>query len=246
MEQRPYDKVEISPTSRAQCRLCMSKIQRGDCRVGIHQAPVRGQKYWGLYYYHKTCITERGSNLLKKANFESHSGKRKHDTIAPMELIETEVANVNEQKRRRQELIGGSRSDLRELLRTMRLSIARQLDKAPYLIFHDTVLDSLVEDMPSNRVELKKIRGIGEQKCSSLGPIILAVINGYSASRATSVPTSGLGNSMQRQSTDVTATMNNGHDSEDDEIFIETELSIDEIVKRRIREAEAKGEVITL
>jgi ATP-dependent DNA helicase RecQ len=65
---------------------------------------------------------------------------------------------------------------LRQKLRRLRSSFARQLDVPPYIIFHDTTLDSIVENMPTTRQGLLACYGIGPKKLSDFGEEILDVI----------------------------------------------------------------------
>ena len=296
----PRDIVEISPTCRSKCRLCEKNIKKGEWRIGIHQL-IKGST--NLYYYHKTCLTTgRGVKVRTLLGKFDPSGSNRGNgtqtpprtvtTISQKLLIESEIAKVQEVLRSRQHLIS-SRSTLKELLRCARVVLAQNEGKKPYMIFPDSVLDSLVEFMPSSYVELMKIRGIGKQKLASYGPTIISIIKNYDnkssqmqmqmqmpeANTTTPRPQSQFrfrlanqqisNTSAERQKQpsppeviDLLSSDDEGeqtskpriskvlrNETEDDdlnEVTIEKELSIDEIIEKRIREAESKGEVIVL
>lgn len=258
--QRPYDKIEPSPTSRATCKLCKNNIQKGDWRIGIHRL-YKGY-IWTANYYHKTCCvsTTRGSSILKGAYFKSQpsSSKRKNDSISMEERIEIESSDDQRRKRVRQTLLD-SRSDLRELLRLARTQLARHLNRPPYCIFHNTVLDSLVERMPSNDVELLAVPGFGPVKCASLGKVFLAIVNAYRrridgkgqidrSAKTIACATTHTQPVVPRTAIDVRNNRSDDgdDDSDDDEVIVAHEISIDELINNRIREAEERGEVIEL
>ena len=287
----PRDIVEISPTCRSKCRLCEKNIKKGEWRIGIHQLE---KDYTKLYYYHKTCLTTgRGVKVRTLLGKFDPSGSNRGNgtqtppctvtTISQKLLIESEIAKVQEVLRTRQHLIS-SRSTLKELLRCARVVLAQNEGKKPYIIFPDSVLDSLVEFMPSSYVELMKIRGIGTQKLASYGPTIISIINDYDNKSSqmqvqmqmpeanTTTPRSQsqfrLANKQisntsappevidllssddeceQTSKPRISKVLRNETEDDDlNEVTIEKELSIDEIIEKRIREAESKGEVIVL
>jgi len=236
--ERPYDKVEISPNNRATCKLCKNKIQKGDCRIGIHYV-YRGYK-WSAIYYHRTCVSSRGaSNIFnenKALNFKSQSAS-KRSILSIEEQIEIESCYYQQQKQTRQTIVD-SRSELRELLRSTRKEFARQLNQPVFCIFKDTVLDSLVEQMPLNQTALLTVCGFGLVKCASLGPVVLAVINQYKRQIDQQSGT------HQHQSIPPRTNNNRLHDVDDDEVIVEHEVSIEDLIKNRIKESEKRGEII--
>jgi ATP-dependent DNA helicase RecQ len=64
-----------------------------------------------------------------------------------------------------------------EELRQKRLEIAKKLQVAPFIVFHDSTLREMAHHKPSNRAELAKIKGLGERKLNDYGTAFLAVIN---------------------------------------------------------------------
>ena len=80
--------------------------------------------------------------------------------------------------RERSSLVGADR-ELFERLRAERLSIAKDLDVPPYVIFPDTTLIALAKERPRDREELLDISGIGETKRDRFGDAFLAVIENF-------------------------------------------------------------------
>ncbi len=66
--------------------------------------------------------------------------------------------------------------DLFEALRSLRLTLAREQGVPPYVIFHDSTLQSMARQRPSNRVQFQFLPGVGERKLERYGDDFLAVI----------------------------------------------------------------------
>lgn len=80
--------------------------------------------------------------------------------------------------RERAELAGSDR-ELFEKLRAERLSIAKELDVPPYVVFPDATLIALAKERPGDWDELLDIPGIGQSKRERFGKQFLAVIEDY-------------------------------------------------------------------
>ena len=80
--------------------------------------------------------------------------------------------------RERAELAGSDR-ELFERLRAERLSIAKELDVPPYVVFPDATLIALAKERPGDWDELLDIPGIGQSKRERFGKQFLAVIEDY-------------------------------------------------------------------
>jgi ATP-dependent DNA helicase RecQ len=63
-----------------------------------------------------------------------------------------------------------------EVLRGVRLDIARERGVPPYVIFHDTTLREMARTKPRSENELRTVYGVGERKAADLGPRFLAAI----------------------------------------------------------------------
>ncbi len=79
--------------------------------------------------------------------------------------------------------LAGSDLELFELLRAERLSIAREMDVPPYVVFPDTTLIALAKRRPRDFVDLIDIPGIGESKRERYGEAFLAVIEEFEDGR---------------------------------------------------------------
>lgn len=66
-----------------------------------------------------------------------------------------------------------------EELRLRRLEIARKLQMAPFIIFHDSTLREMAAHKPTNITDLAKIKGLGERKLKDYGTAFLEVINNH-------------------------------------------------------------------
>jgi ATP-dependent DNA helicase RecQ len=66
--------------------------------------------------------------------------------------------------------------ELFDLLRAVRLEIARERGVPPYVIFHDTTLRDMARTRPQSIEELRHVYGVGERKAADLGARFLAAI----------------------------------------------------------------------
>jgi ATP-dependent DNA helicase RecQ len=71
--------------------------------------------------------------------------------------------------------------ELFEMLRSLRLSLARSRGVPPYVIFHDTTLRELARHRPRTIETLRHIYGVGARKADDLGEAVLEVIREHEA-----------------------------------------------------------------
>ena len=64
-------------------------------------------------------------------------------------------------------------------LNSLRKEISKKENIAPYIIFSDMTLIEMAEKKPTNRWEMLKIKGIGNQKFTNYGERFLERINAY-------------------------------------------------------------------
>ena len=69
--------------------------------------------------------------------------------------------------------------DLREFLRQLRSTIAKEKKTAAFIVMHDTTLDELCRIRPTSMAELLSVSGIGERKAELYGQQILAALSEY-------------------------------------------------------------------
>ena len=268
---RPYDLVVSSPTGRAKCKLCNELIKKGVMRVGV-QYLYKNMNQWRCQYYHETCVkSDAGSHILQKLNLDpSLSRKRKQDEITTTtqeDMLNIGAASAQRAERRQQNIIDG-RHDLREALQRARMNVATNLDQPAFMVFSNKALDDLVLRMPCSDSELLGVFGFGVTKVRQYGGIFLPIIASYkkrmygqksrTSSAAASVsspqcvaqlnnPRRNLREALRRKRMPVCVTqLKNINDDDDDEVIIESEISIDQMIQRKIRAAQERGEIIEL
>jgi ATP-dependent DNA helicase RecQ len=69
--------------------------------------------------------------------------------------------------------------DLFDLLRDLRLRLARERGVPPYVIFHDTTLTQMVERRPKTLDDLHEIYGVGAKKAADFGDVFLDAIRTF-------------------------------------------------------------------
>ena len=70
-------------------------------------------------------------------------------------------------------------SDLFDVLRDVRLRLARERGVPPYVIFHDTTLRDMVERRPKTLEDLHGVYGVGAKKASDFGDAFLDAIRTF-------------------------------------------------------------------
>ena len=70
-------------------------------------------------------------------------------------------------------------SELFDVLREVRLQIARARGVPPYVIFHDTTLREMAERRPKTFEDLHDIYGIGAKKAADFGDAFLDAIRSF-------------------------------------------------------------------
>ena len=103
-----------------------------------------------------------------------------HKANAAIDLsLASEKAASSPQKNTESEAEKLSYPDLHTALRNWRNRLAEENNIPAYVIFHQKVLDKLVEVLPSNLKELESIKGIGPAKVKKYGEEILSYIDAY-------------------------------------------------------------------
>jgi ATP-dependent DNA helicase RecQ len=70
-------------------------------------------------------------------------------------------------------------SDLFDVLREVRLRLARERGVPPYVIFHDTTLRDMVERRPKTMEDLHEVYGVGAKKAADFGDMFLDAIRTF-------------------------------------------------------------------
>ncbi len=84
--------------------------------------------------------------------------------------------------RRRDVAASAADPELFDVLRAVRLRLARQRGVPPYVIFHDTTLREMAERRPSTIDDLHDIYGVGVRKAADFGGQFLEAIRSFGAS----------------------------------------------------------------
>lgn len=75
--------------------------------------------------------------------------------------------------------------ELREFLKEWRRNVARERNRAAFIVMHDTTLEQICAVRPKTLAELRKVSGIGEAKCDEYGQEILEVLRRFDAGERT-------------------------------------------------------------
>jgi ATP-dependent DNA helicase RecQ len=70
-------------------------------------------------------------------------------------------------------------SDLFDVLREVRLRLARERGVPPYVIFHDTTLRDMVQRKPRTLEDLHDVYGVGAKKAADFGDAFLDAIRTF-------------------------------------------------------------------
>lgn len=68
------------------------------------------------------------------------------------------------------------REDLFEKLRSLRMSLAKENNIPPYLVFSDKSLHDMCQLLPRNKSEFLMVNGVGQSKCEKFGDVFLREI----------------------------------------------------------------------
>jgi ATP-dependent DNA helicase RecQ len=108
-------------------------------------------------------LTECGRNIL--------FGREKFNIIESVEIVNP--------IRTKDIKSGGYDEELFEILRQLRMSIAKQRDIPPYIIFSDKTLHEMARKCPTSRREMLQITGVGQVKLQQYGTRFTNAIKEY-------------------------------------------------------------------
>jgi ATP-dependent DNA helicase RecQ len=117
------------------------------------------ERYGGL------TITSQGENMLR-------SDERIYLRKDPVKI----AGRKKKQGKQRAHLADNASYELFEVLRSLRLELARAAGVPPYVIFHDSTLEVMSAVKPSSFEELEQISGVGERKLQKYGKAFLTAI----------------------------------------------------------------------
>jgi ATP-dependent DNA helicase RecQ len=143
-------------------------------------AEVRGyiEQLIGLGFLNQTddaypvlMLTGKGLELLKDET--RHAGF----TLARQRPVKKDVPRTR--SRAEAESWQDVDADLFEVLRALRLEIARSRGVPPYVIFHDATLREMARRRPTSVDALLTVKGVGARKADELGEFFLSAIRGH-------------------------------------------------------------------
>jgi ATP-dependent DNA helicase RecQ len=81
--------------------------------------------------------------------------------------------------KRAQQTAGVDNPDLFERLRALRKRLADERGFPPYVVFHDSVLREMANNLPTSHTALRRISGVGERKLLDYGDAFIAEIEAF-------------------------------------------------------------------
>ena len=100
-----------------------------------------------------------------------------------VQLVKREVKKEREEAAKKPALtrhkLTGKSQDLFQRLRKLRLKLAREMGKPPYVIFNDTSLEEMSILQPTDAGSMKLISGVGDHKLRAYGDVFLKEIRDF-------------------------------------------------------------------
>jgi ribonuclease D len=210
-------------------------------------------------FYHTCCVlnsptakvVDRILSTFDATGKRNASSTKREASIQGRRLIRSEILRIKKES-------------LKSILRNLRTQFARTEGKPVTMIFTDSALNSLVQIMPSTLDQLLNIKELGTA-ATSYGCAILSTIKEFEDSQPPSIraPIQRIIHNQRVSQPEIIVLSSDDesekpvkrkstkrkidHEEHDPyEVIIEKELSVDEIVRKRIKDAEEKGDVIVL
>jgi ATP-dependent DNA helicase RecQ len=124
-------------------------------------------------------------------DIEGHGGLKLNENSAAIlknnaqikfrRIEEQSVSKAREPKASSSAIVNENERRLWEDLRHKRLSLAREQNVPPYVIFHDSTLLEMLKTKPTTLAEMSRIPGVGAAKLERYGQIFLDVIDAFEA-----------------------------------------------------------------
>lgn len=119
---------------------------------------------------------------IKNWEYKTLSLTPKSSTIlkgeAPFLMRVKKISNKSLSKRSSKEIEAThGQEDLFEKLRSLRLSIAKENNIPPYLVFSDKSLHDMCQLLPRDKTEFLMVNGVGQSKCEKFGDEFLQIIS---------------------------------------------------------------------
>ncbi len=228
-----------------------------DTRVGIQglfELP-NGNAVWNFKYYHDDCISNSTKRKLVLDNYFLTPEEQRISESSSPSTKKAKISSTPTKQETATTLTESQRRELREDLRRLRLHYASIVgcEGELYKIFPYKTLEELVYKLPSNKKELVNVWGIKAVRSHAYGDAILEVIEYHvnkkyrkTERRIRRALNMDDGNHVSPRKNCGKRSEQSIAESDDEEEGVEMErlLSVDEILDRKLREAEARGEVV--
>lgn len=129
---------------------------------------------------------------------EGHGGLRLSESCRPLLRGEQTLLLREESRQHKQAAptrkrgYSGADTVLWEALREKRLQLAQEQGVPPYVIFHDATLMAMMEYLPQNLEQMRRISGVGAHKLEAYGQAFLEVLAGHEVMPATDTVTESI------------------------------------------------------
>ena len=211
-------------------------------------------------YYHGGCVDDK---VKRKLHLEPNEKASKRAKVSPTtdktkaQKLKANKAAPATKSNPVHKLRPQQRNQLAKELRLLRkcFAIAQGIARnEEYKIFPSRSIDEIIQKLPSNRSELMQCWGIKEKRFAQYGSAILLVVEPYLAQNNNSQQFQQQQHyqqhhqqqSQQQQQQHNQQQQVDNSDSDDEEVEITRQLTVEEIVAQRVREAEARGEVLEI
>jgi transcription initiation factor IIF auxiliary subunit len=229
--------------------------------MNIHQFYLYSTHFAFPRYYHGGCVDDKVKRKLhlepnekasKRAKVSTTTDKAKAQKSRAKKAVPSAKSNPTHKLRPQQ------RNQLAKELRLLRkyFAIAQGIARnEEYKIFPSRSIDEIIQKLPSNSSELMQCWGIKEKRLAQYGSAILLVVQPYLAQNNNSQQLQQQQHYQQQQQQQQQPQQNqqqqqqlqvDNSDSDDEEVEITRQRTVEEIVAQRVREAEARGEVLEI
>jgi hypothetical protein len=211
-----------------------------------------------LRYYHGGCVDDKVKRKLHLEPNEKASKRAKVSTTTDKTKAQKLKANkaAPATKSVVHKLRPQQRNQLAKELRLLRkcFAIAQGIARnEEYKIFPSRSIDEIIQKLPSNSSELMQCWGIKEKRLAQYGSAILLVVEPYLAQNNNGQQFQQHQHyhhhhqqQQQQQQQPQQQQQVDNSDSDDEEVEITRQRTVEEIVAQRVREAEARGEVLEI
>jgi ATP-dependent DNA helicase RecQ len=104
-----------------------------------------------------------------------------NDKVVVMKIAKEQEKGIEKERtsKKTKKVQGVLNPDLFEVLRKVRMEIAREEHMPPYIIFSDKALKDMSSKMPINKSEFLQVAGVGEVKCEKYGERFMEAVLQY-------------------------------------------------------------------